>query len=478
MPTLTQSIAKNAVFQMTGKILSVVLGAAAFGFMARYLGKSGFGEYTTITTFSVFFSTMADMGFYFIAVREISKPGAEAERLFGNAFTLRLLATVVFVSLSPIVAMLFFHYSPMIQLGIVIAGFSTFFVSINQILVAIFQKHLRTGRVAVAEVVGRVLFLAMIFFLIRWNMGIMAFLWALGISSLVNFLILYVSSRKFLKFRPQFNWAVSKRILLESWPIGLVTIMNLFYYRFDAIQLSVMKPAEDVGIYGAAYKIIDILIALPAIFVGLVVPILSRYYTENREKFNEVFRQSFNVLFLVSVPIAIGTQFVASWIIVLVGGPKFADSAPVLQILIIAVLGMFISTLATNTIVVINKQRSIIWTSLYAALSSIILNFILIPHLTYIGASLTTVITEFSIAVMTYTIVYRSIRLRPELIVPLKAILAGAVMWITLYFLASDSPLLNVLVGGVVYVGMIFVLRAIRIHEVKKLIKISEQPHV
>jgi O-antigen/teichoic acid export membrane protein len=239
-----------------------------------------------------------------------------------------------------------------------------------------------------------------------------------------------------------------------------------------------MKPAEDVGIYGAAYKIIDILIALPAIFVGLVVPILSRYYTENREKFNEVFRQSFNVLFLVSVPIAIGTQFVASWIIVLVGGPKFADSAPVLQILIIAVLGMFISTLATNTIVVINKQRSIIWTSLYAALSSIILNFILIPPLTYIGASMTTVITEFSIAVMTYAIVYRSIRLRPELIVPLKAILAGAVMWGVFSFLASDSPFLNVFVGGTVYVSMIFVLRAIRIHEVKKLIKISEQPHV
>ncbi|MFC1641046.1 oligosaccharide flippase family protein, partial [Patescibacteria group bacterium] len=301
MATLSQRVAKNALFQMVGKGLSVVIGAVAFSFMARYLGKEGYGDYTTITTFAIFFSTMADFGFYFIAVRDISKPNARGARIFGNAFTMRLVASVFFVLLAPLVAVLFFDYSSHVELGILIAAFSTFFISINQILVAIFQKVLRTDQVALAEVAGRLVFLGSIVVLTLFDYGVLSFVWALGVSNFINFGILFLSSRNFLKFRLQYDKEKWAKIFKAAWPIGLVIIINLFYFRFNIILLSALKPAEDVGIFGAAYKIIEILIALPAIFVGLVIPLLSRFLEENKRKFREVFDRSFNALILIAV---------------------------------------------------------------------------------------------------------------------------------------------------------------------------------
>lgn len=474
MGELTKRVAQNAAYQIAGKVLSVFLGALAFSFMARYLGQDGFGDYTTITTFAVFFSTMADMGFYFIAVREISKPTENENVIFSNAFTLRLIASIFFVLLAPIVG-LFFDYSLAVKIGILVAGFSTLFVSINQILVAIFQKHLRTDQVAMTEVVSRIAFVGMIAALIHFQAGIMAFVWAMGLSSLLNFVLLYASSRKFLRFHLTFDRVIWRNILKHAWPIGIVIIVNLFYFRFNVVLLSLMKPSSDVGIFGAAYKIIEILAALPAIFVGLVIPILSRYLVESQEKFRDVFRRSFDVLILVAVPIAVGTQFVAHWVIDLVGGEEFASSARVLQILIIAVLAMFLSSLATNTVIVLNRQRTMIGVSIAAALLSIAMNLVLIPRFSYIGTAWTTVATEMLIAILTFFIVFRAMKLRPRFSVLWKVLLAGALMGGVLWVLGSDSAILNILVGGVVYAGVVFGLRAFRIQDVQSIVQFSRR---
>lgn len=475
MASLTRRVAQNAAYQTLGKAVSVILGAVAFSVMARYLGEERFGEYTTITTFAVFFSTMADMGFYYIAVRDISKPDSNEAKIFGNAFTLRLIATVFFVLLAPIVAHFFFDYSDIVELGILVAALSTFFISVNQILVAIFQKHLRTDQVALMEVISRVVFLGLVFYLAYSDYGVISFVWATGISSLINFVLLYLASRKLLPFLPKFEISEWRNIMKAAWPIALVIIINLFYFRFNVILLSVMKPAADVGIFGAAYKIIEILIALPAIFVGLIIPILSRYIEQDKQKFRDVFQRAFNALILVAVPIAVGTQFIAGFVIDLVGGAGFEESAHVLQILIVAVLAMFLSSLAINTIVVLNKQKAMIIISTFAAVTSIIMNLVLIPRYSYIGASISSVVTEFIIAILTFGLVYKVAKLSPSLVNLAKVLGAGALMGLALFLVGSQNVILNVAVGGVVYVVALVVLRAVYIADLKELTRASKK---
>ena len=84
---VAKKIAYNVVFSAVAKVLSTILALVGIGFITRYLGKEGFGDYATVLAFFSFFGAIADLGLYSISVREISREGADEKKIMGNVFT-------------------------------------------------------------------------------------------------------------------------------------------------------------------------------------------------------------------------------------------------------------------------------------------------------------------------------------------------------------------------------------------------------
>ena len=70
----------------------------------------------------------------------------------------------------------------------------------------------------------------------------------------------------------------------------------------DTILLSLLASQEDVGIYNIAYKVLEFAIFFPAVFAGIVMPLLSKYAFTDREKFKDVFQKSFDILVMCATP--------------------------------------------------------------------------------------------------------------------------------------------------------------------------------
>ena len=87
--TLTKTIAKNTLWQIIGKIIGTVLGIITIALLTRYLGKEGFGYYTTALAFMQFFGVLVDMGLYLICLREIAANPEKENYITSNIFTLR-----------------------------------------------------------------------------------------------------------------------------------------------------------------------------------------------------------------------------------------------------------------------------------------------------------------------------------------------------------------------------------------------------
>ncbi len=62
---LSTKVAYNTIIQAFSKSISTALGLVGIAIITRYLGQTGFGEYTTIITFISFFATIADFRFNF-----------------------------------------------------------------------------------------------------------------------------------------------------------------------------------------------------------------------------------------------------------------------------------------------------------------------------------------------------------------------------------------------------------------------------
>lgn len=465
--SLQQKIFSNTLVQIIGKLASTGLNLFAFALMTRELGQNGFGEYTTIITFLSFFAIMADLGLTLVTVQMISGDQEKENLILGNLFGLRLISSLIFIGLAPIIVQLA-NYNNSIKLGVLITAASFVFNALNQIMVGLFQTRLKMNRVAWAETLSRFVMIAGVIISINLNWGLNGMLIATVSASLTSFLLHFIFAHRFAKIKPLFNWPVWQNILNLSWPLAITITFNLIYLRADTLILSLVKTADTVGLYGAAYKIIDVLSSLPFMFAGIILPIMITTWRQNKEKFYKILQKSFDIMAAAAIPLVVGTQFLADKIIVLIAGPDFLEAGIILRILIFAIAAIFMGNMMAHAIIAIKAQKKVIWIYVFTSITSLVAYIILIPRFSYFGAAAVTIYSEATIAVLSTWFIYRHLGFRICWRGTLKALIAsllmGALLWIwpSTWTNSALGLLLTIAAAGLFYILFLGLLKAFR----------------
>ena len=470
---LTQKIAYNAVFSAGARIVEVALALVIVSLIARYLGDGGFGDYTVVVAFVYIFSVLADMGLYSIVVRNISREGADEEKIVNNAFTLRVVGGFFIFSFAYFASFLF-PYSDSVKFGIAIAAAGFWILSNVQVLMGLFQKHLAMDKVAMAEIAGRIVQLFFVWFFISNDFGFIYIVLAMFLGAVLNFAFILHFASKYVKIRLRFDFFFWRKLLCQAFPLAISAILVLIYFKLDTIFLSVMKPREDVGIYGMSYKIMENLIFFPAMIVGLTMPIMSRCVFSDPGKFKSVVQRTLNFLLIAATPVIIGVVMISDKIIRLITGGGFADSPAVLNILSIALGFIFMGALFSNIIIAANEQKKLAQIYLAGTVFNIITNLIFIPRYSYFGAAATTVATELLVTALMVWVVYRSLKFIPSFNVFYKALLASLLMAFALYYFSYLNIFFLIIIGTVVYLPVIYFIGGISKEEMEKLMKKRE----
>jgi len=320
----------NTVLQSVGKVISVAIGLVTIAFLTRFLGDKGFGEYTTVISFMGFFGIIADLGLYLVTTKAISEEGADEAKILGNVFSLRFITVLVMLVIGALIALLF-PYSTEVKQAMFLGILTFTSVSGTQVLIGVFQKHLVFYKLTASEIVQRLIFLGAVISFIKLELGLTYFILGLTVANAVHFFISWTMAQRMIPFRLQFDTAYWKQILAKSWPLGAAVLLNLIYFRADIIILSFFKSASDVGVYGLSYKILEVLMAFPAMFAGLIMPFLARYAFKEWDKYKLYLQKSLDAVLLAVVPMIIVTLYFARPIIDVVGGSGFADADKVLK---------------------------------------------------------------------------------------------------------------------------------------------------
>lgn len=431
--SLAKKIAYNTLTQIAGKTVSTILGLFSLALITRYLGPQGFGEYTTIVTFLGFFAVFADFGLTLVTVQLISDKRRDEGKVLNNLFAFRLLSVLIFLGLAPLIA-IFLPYSAAVKSGLIIAMAAFVFPALNQIIVGLFQKRLCMEKNAIAETVGKLILLAGILLSEKFGLGLRGILFATSLGAFVSFILHYLFSLKFAVIKLEWDFSLWKEIIIKFWPLALTVVLNLIYLRADTLLLSFFKSAEEVGFYGAPYKIIDVLTSLPFMFAGLILPILSTSWLEKKlENFQNVLQNSLDLMIIIALPIIIGTQFVAQETMLLAAGSEFSASSVILKILIFPLLAIFPGTIFAHAVIAIDKQKKMIPFYVFTSISSLLAYLILIPRFSYFGAAAVTIYSEITISVFSAYCVLRYSNFKFSLKRVKRAFLASLIMGLFLY---------------------------------------------
>ncbi len=460
----TRLVAKNTAIQIIGKGVSTALGVAVIALVTRALLPAGFGQYTKVITFLSFFGIVADLGLTLITAQMISEHDADEARVVSSILSFRIVTAFALFAAAPAVA-IFTPYATIVKWGIALAAWSFFFVSLSQTLVGIFQKHLVMQYPMIAEIAGRVVLLGVTIYAAWSGRNLLWFLGAVVAGNIVNFFVVQQFARRFIVLRLAWDATVIREMWKRSVPIAISIVFNLIYLKADMLILSFVRPDVDVGLYGAAYRVIDILMMVPVMLMGVVLPIASGAWSNlDVERTRRVLQKIFDAFILYAVPIVGGGLTLAAPVMTLAAGAQFSGASAPLRILLIAFFCATMSTLFGHFIVVLQKQRSVVWVYGSDAALSLAAYLILIPMFGMVAAAWSTVASELYAAIILGAIVIRTTQIRFNFSVVWRALVSTSVMVGAVLVLASlDIPVVaSVACGVVVYGVALFLLRVHR----------------
>jgi O-antigen/teichoic acid export membrane protein len=186
---------------------------------------------------------------------------------------------------------------------------------------------------------------------------------------------------------------------------------------------------------------------------------MSRYYGVSTNRVGKTFNSSFKILWAFSFPIAVGATLVAQPLIIWLYTDKFAPSGLVLAILIWALPVLNLSSLCGSIATATDKEKTAAKVYTMVAVLNITSNLIAIPLWGYIGAAVSTVLTEVVSLILLYRVLHPEFPLVDLKNVLLKPVLAGLFMGGVLMILPDWPVIVVIAIGAVIYALTLLALK-------------------
>lgn len=234
----------------------------------------------------------------------------------------------------------------------------------------------------------------------RDDMSGMVFVYvaSIGISAAVSAFLMLKQGKGVLDWsRPIMEW---KETLLYSSPLVLRSLFIQILMWTDVLMVGIFKPAEDVGIYFMASRLIVMVSSTNAILGAVASPMFSSLNHSGEKK-------RLGILYEFNNRLTVALQMPIITILWLCGsqalrvfGKEYGAGTEALDILLAAQAFVAFGGASAIMLVMTGYSGTTLMNSGLGALSNIVLNIILIPKMGITGAALSTALVKSSLSVI------------------------------------------------------------------------------
>lgn len=390
-------ITLNLFSLTTAEIAKRLLGFITIAYLGRVLDANGFGIIGFASALISYFILFVDFGFNTLAVRDVAKDRTLLNKYVNNIIPIRLSLAILF-SLILTAFLLLSDKNLETKYVVLITSIGLFSnaVALNWV----FQAVEKMKYIATRQIISGLLSLIGVMLFVHSQNDLIPAAVILTLSAFIGNLWFIPAYKKLYgKIKLEFSFDFWKELCRKSFPLAYASIMIGIYYNLDMVMLGYMKPEEDVGIYNAAYKIFLLGILPLQLIFNSFFPQLSQVGLANTPVFKSTIKNY--AKFIIGSGIISGI-FLLSFperIMLLVFGGKYLASAVPLSILAMNVIVVSINVFLGNPMIAWGKQKEYAIAISFGALTNIILNFILIPRYSYIGAAFATLLSEVAVFV-------------------------------------------------------------------------------
>ncbi len=465
MTNVTKKIALNASFLAIDDIVLKALSLVSLPIMMRYLGVDTFGMYVFAQSFASIILVVSDVGLKTTLVRDVAKNKERAGEYVHNSMILKSIFFVIafMITLGIVDGLGYFSEKASLIYLVMVSGITASFTVLLSSFFKAFEVMHTKALVDIAG--GLISLIAVIAVLVLLRGGIYELLAAFVVGNLLIAAWSYrlvkakIAETASWHHNWKVDWGAIKSLFMLSIPVGISGIFVMVYNYFDIVMLEWMRGDYEVGVYGAAYKLIITLHFIPYAIVGALFPVMSRLSKSSPIELKFIFERSFKYLALLGLPIAVGVTFTADEIMILLGGENWAEAGTALKILIWATFIAFLNYPIGALVITLDRQKVAAFNAGVCMVVNIGLNFLLIPSMGFKGASIATVATEALLFMMGYIALSRALYSPPVLSLSAKPTVCGVGLAVVLYLLGNIGLFLSVLASIAAYTGFLLLTR-------------------
>lgn len=389
----------NSAVLLASQVFNTLVAGIMGLLLIRYLGRAQYGLFASLYAFLYVFQILSSLGIDTIVFRDVARAPQDAARTASRALGLRLVL-IGFSMLASWVAAAFLAPSAAYFWWVVIIS-TTFLFSFYPYYLLIYDVELRQGLPKLAMAAFTLAFSGAKLALIVLHAPLSAFVVLEPLSAVATLALAWFLARRMgLGLRPTFeplHWA---RLLRETWPAAVAIGFINLYYRVDQLMLLRLSGPEQVGLYGASVRVVELANVIPVTFVASAFPLLARFAVESQEHLERATQLAFRAMAWAGFPLAAWLFLYAETVIRILFDAEFAPAAGLLRLLAISLPAGFVGSVLFNRLLSTSQQMSAAMLAASVAAVNVSLNVIWIPRWQAEGAALATAVSYCAVPIL------------------------------------------------------------------------------
>lgn len=460
-----KSLNINIILTVIKTVVSLLFPLVTFPYVTRVLSPSGIGEYNYSNSIITYFTLIAGLGISTYAIREGAKIREDKKKfnIFANEmFSLNIISTVAsYLILFACFALFREFQNHKVSLLI----FSTLILFKTIGVEWIFSIYEDYFYITIRSLAFQVLSVICLFLFVKTKEDIYPYIAINVLSNVGANVFNLVYSQKYFRIKPIF----SKKILKHMIPVLIIfstTLSTMIYVNSDTTMLGWLCGTEQVGYYAVAGKMYNIIKSTLNAIVPVFMARLSFQFANDRKVYKDTFSYAFNLLTIITIPLAVGSLFYSDTIIMLLSGSEYLQASSGMKLLFVSLIFASLGNLySSGGILQAGKEKWMLISTGVGAGINISANFYFIPLIGCTGAALTTLITEIIVFLILFTCYQKyvgcSVGIKHLLKCFVGTIPFGFIYKIGLQIWPNSIviQLLQIFVSGILYIVILFWLK-------------------
>ena len=461
---MKNSVKKNYIYNLIYQILVIILPLITAPYISRVLGAENIGIYSYTTSISAYFILFGSLGISLYAQREIAyhqdnkKKNSKTflEIIILRAITMLISITIFCVTFATNGEYSFFYKILIIGLIAQWIDPSWFFSGLEE-----FKKTvLRNLIVKCISVVA-------IFLLVKTPEDLDLYFGIYVLSAFIGNISLWFYLPKYLVKVKIRELNITKH-LKPTLALFIPEIAIQVYTILDKTMIgAIWEDKSEVGFYQQSERIIKLLLTIITSLGTVLLPRVASCFANNKkEEVFEYIKKSFNYVYFLAFPMMFGIIAIADEFVPLFFGPGYDRVVILMSIIspIILFIGMS-NVIGKQYLLPTRRQKQYTISVVIGAIVNFIMNSCLIWKYGALGASIGTVIAEFSVTLTQIIFVRKEFNIKETLKLSLNYLISSVIMFIICKVVGLIpvgnllSIILQVGAGVIVYILILLVLK-------------------